>query len=196
MATTSRTPEPVSEYVRMLMSEWEAAGKTLKDLAAAAGLGSSMPSQIKNRSSDVTNYSGPKLAKALEMTYPELVKRAYEWWAKSGGATAEPIDPHPERATAIAAARTMGATEADIRRVLEMHRGPGFEEMTSHEWLQVFLMHAFPGRRAREAAQAEAKSARSDKGKAARSRRDDATKAARDEKAAAAAPKRKRQKAS
>ena len=73
--------EPVSEYLRFLITEWEDAGKTLKDLAAQAGLAKSMPSQIKARTSNASFYSATKLGPIFGYRdLPSLVTAAYAWW--------------------------------------------------------------------------------------------------------------------
>jgi len=72
MAVTPKEPEPVSEYVRALIEQWEQSGKQLKDFAEKAGLGKSMPSQIKARTSNVTNYSGAKIAAIWGMELPRV----------------------------------------------------------------------------------------------------------------------------
>lgn len=77
--------EPISEYCReVLFPRWVGEGKTLKGLGRVMGLGdrSTLPSQIGSGAFDVTNYSGPKIAHAFGMTYPELVAEAYEWWGR------------------------------------------------------------------------------------------------------------------
>src|SRR5690349_7540647 len=62
---SSPEPEPVSEFIRLHIERWERDGKLIKDLATAAGLAKSMPSQIKARTSNATLYSARKLAGPL-----------------------------------------------------------------------------------------------------------------------------------
>lgn len=156
MAVNPKEPEPVSEFVRQLLEEWETSGKTFKALAKAAGLGTSMPSQIKGRTSDVTNYSGPKLAKVFGMTYPELVSRAYEWWAAKQRGEAPPTDvQHPDRSRAIEMAKTFGASDDAIRRVLQSHNGPEFEDLDGQAWMLMFLQEAQNEHRAASVKRAE-----------------------------------------
>lgn len=141
VSATSKEPEPVTEYVIKLLSEWEGSGKKLKDLDT--GMSPSMPSQIKARTSTVTNYSGPRFAKVFGMTYPELVSRAYEWYATersaNDAATAPAIDPHPGRASAIDMAMTLGASAEDLAPVLLKYSGDAFQSETAAWWIQTFL---------------------------------------------------------
>lgn len=141
-----RAPEPVSEYVRHLIEKWEADGKLLKDLAKRAGLGTSMPSQIKAKTSDVTNYSGPKLAAAWGWSYPELVSRAYAWWARRESGASEDEAPHSARVEAMDRAKGLGATEGAIQRVLASHDGPEFDELDEMAWVAMFLNEALQER--------------------------------------------------
>ena len=81
MDDEEEAPEPVSEYLRFLIAEWEGEKKTLKDLAAQAKLAKSMPSQIKARTSNASFYSATKLAPIFGYRdLPALVTAAYAWW--------------------------------------------------------------------------------------------------------------------
>lgn len=73
--------EPVSEFLRFLIAEWEAEGKLLYVLADQAGLAKSMPSQIKAGTSNASFYSASRLAAPLGYRdLPSLVTAAYAWW--------------------------------------------------------------------------------------------------------------------
>ncbi len=139
MPASPKKSEPVTEYVLKLLSDWEASGKKLKDLDT--GMAPSMTSQVKGRTSAVTNYSGPRFAKAFGMTYPELVSRAYAWFAseRSAGSAAELTHaPPPARAEAIAFACEHGATMEEIEAVLAKYGGPAFDGEDVWGWLEIF----------------------------------------------------------
>lgn len=73
--------EPVSEFIRFLIAEWEGQGKKLNALAKEARLAKSMPSQIKAGTSGGGFYSAARLAVPLGYRdLPDLVNAAYEWW--------------------------------------------------------------------------------------------------------------------
>lgn len=84
-------PEPVTAYVRHRIERWEAEGRTLKEMQLLGwGKKSSMPSQVKAKTSAVTNVSGPIFAKVFGFAdYPELVATAYAWARTGKDATAE-----------------------------------------------------------------------------------------------------------
>ena len=72
-------PDPVSEFIRELIAQWERADKKLKYLAKAAGLAPSMPSQIKARTSAATFYTATRLARPFGYRdLPALVDAAWK----------------------------------------------------------------------------------------------------------------------
>lgn len=114
-----KVAEPVSEYVRFLISRWEADGRRLYVLAKLAGLAKSMPSQIKAGTSDVGFYSAERLAGPLGYrNLPSLVEAAYVWW-NSADRTKKPEAPEmraqipaPPNLRAVAAER--GYTDVEV----------------------------------------------------------------------------------
>ncbi len=115
-----KVAEPVSEYLRFLIADWERKGGKLYVLAEQAGLAKSMPSQIKARTSDASFYSAAKLAAPLGYPdLPSLVQAAYAWW-NSVDRTVRPETgaPPPARtfahASLVAAARELGYSDAEV----------------------------------------------------------------------------------
>lgn len=82
-------PDPITDYLRFLMGEWERSGKTIKSLAAAAGVAKSLPSAIKLGTVNAGFYSVSKFAKVFGyFGYEDFVKAAYSW--DRTGRTARP----------------------------------------------------------------------------------------------------------
>lgn len=84
VAEKSSPPEPINEYLRFLIDKWEHDGRTLKSLAQAAGVGQSVPSQLKAKTTGAGFTTAEKLAKPLGYgSLEDLVKAAYAWWNSS-----------------------------------------------------------------------------------------------------------------
>jgi hypothetical protein len=119
VTTKEQAPEPVSEFLRTLITKWEADGRKLKDLAKAADLAKSMPSQIKARTSNASFYSASRLAKPFGYRdLPDLVQAAYKWW-RSDRSTLPASAAETPLAEAMALAASYGVTPAQSARVLE-----------------------------------------------------------------------------
>ena len=118
-AAKEKVAEPVSEFIRFLIERWEADGKLLKDLAKAAVLAKSMPSQIKGRTSDASFYSAAKLARPLGYNdLPDLVFAAYTWWRSPDRTQVPGTDQASPVAEAIRLALSYSVTQDQIDRVL------------------------------------------------------------------------------
>lgn len=159
--------DPVSEFLRFLIDEWQEQGKLMKDLAEQAGLAKSMPSQIKARTSDASFYSASRLARPLGFRdLPDLVDAAYTWWG--GDRTKRPEKPtnHPPGMTAGSELAAVGAelgyssTEVDTAAmVASMVRGNApLSREKAAELLQRARMFINDG--ARSIAEANAKKSR------------------------------------
>lgn len=130
--------EPVSEFIRELITRWEQSGKLLKDLAAESGMAKSMPSQIKARTSDATLYSARKLAKPLGYAdLPDLVNAAWAWWY-SDRKSLPTSAPEAPRTEAIRLAESYGVSREQIDRVLERWPLAEFGDKDALWWLARF----------------------------------------------------------
>lgn len=155
-----KVSEPVSEFLRFLITRWEQDGKTLKSLAQAATLAQSMPSQIKARTSDASFYSAAKLAGPLGYTdLPELVTAAYAWWRSdrseapdTSATSASPV------AEAMRLALSYAVTQEQIDRVMTRLPPEKYTHKDALWWLARFHeersldAEQAANRRAREAA--------------------------------------------
>lgn len=134
----SRSEEPVSEFIRFLITRWEGDGKKLYELAAQAGLAKSMPSQLKARTSDASFYSATKLAKPLGYAdLPDLVHAAWAWWHSDRTVVPAGAAESP-RAEAMRLAAQYGVTQQQIARVLERFPLPQFAHADTLWWLSRF----------------------------------------------------------
>jgi hypothetical protein len=141
MATSAaaKEPEPVSEFIRMLIERWVSEGRRLKDLAAAAGLAKSMPSQIKARTSDATLYSARKLAKPLGYAdLPDLVNAAWTWWHSRDRSVVPSSAAEAPQAVALRIAEQYGVTEDQIERVMQRYPLEEYWQMDALWWLAKF----------------------------------------------------------
>ncbi len=136
------SPEPITAYVRHRLEEWETEGRTLKELIVRGGFGgkggkSSMPSQVKNGTSSVTNVTGPKFAQAFGFAdYPELVSAAYAWMrAEDKSALSPQGGPLAE---GIRIALGYSVTQAQVDRVVAAV-GDRRDRLDGLEWLGLFL---------------------------------------------------------
>lgn len=135
----SKDAEPVSEFIRELIGRWEGEGKFLKDLASAAGLAKSMPSQIKARTSDATLYSATKLARPLGyVDLPDLVNAAYAWWHSSDRTVIPESSTDAPRAEAIRLAEKYGVTQEQVGRVLSRWPLDDYGDKDTLWWLSRF----------------------------------------------------------
>lgn len=151
--------QPLADYVRKLIAEWEeknGKGK-LNILARQAGVAKSLPSQIK-AGLGVGGRSLPGFARAFGMREDELKEQAYEWWLREGKRVAEmaapPPEQYPDRARAIELAKTWRqAQDAEIRTIIALY---GADEFASREfeWWDETLMREL--KRMRDAAAKEA----------------------------------------
>lgn len=135
--------EPVSDYVRKLIHEWEAKGKLLKDLAHIARTAPSMPSQVK-KGTGVGSRSRAGFARAFEMTEDQLIERAFEWWKKEGrkvSVLAAPVvSEHPGRAEAIEVVKDLArVTDAQIRPIIEAYGADMFASRDKEWWVRTLL---------------------------------------------------------
>lgn len=132
----------MTAYVRHRLEQWEESGRKLKELVALGdfgnGIKSSMPSQVKNGSSAVTNFTGPKFAKAFGFAdYPALVQAAYSW---ASGAVGVDVPPKTGGALAegIRLAVGYGVTERQIDRVVAANADRR-EHLSANDWFAAFL---------------------------------------------------------
>ncbi len=138
VAAKEQATEPVSEFLRELIRRWESDGRKLKDLAEAASLAKSMPSQIKARTSNASFYSASKLATPLGYRdLPDLVQAAYAWWASDratipGSVAATPL------AEAMDLAAEYGVTQTQIARVIERFPMSAYAHKDTLWWLSRF----------------------------------------------------------
>ncbi len=133
-----RESDPTTEFIRVLIRRWEDGGGKLKDLAAAAGLAKSMPSQIKARTSAASFYSATKLAKPFGYAdFPDLVNAAWTWWQSDR--TQIPAG-HVEtpRAEAMRLAVGYGVTQDQIGRVIQRFPSPRYDHHDALWWLSRF----------------------------------------------------------
>lgn len=130
-----KTSDPVTEFIRFLITEWETAGKKLYVLAKEAGLAKSMPSQIKAKTSDASFYSATKLAGPFGYAdFPELVVAAYQWW-HSDRSTRPAGSAESAQAEAVRLARKYAVTPKQIARVLERYPLPEYAHADGLWWL-------------------------------------------------------------
>lgn len=136
--TKKRESDPVSEFLRELISRWEASGKLIKDLAKAAGLAKSMPSQIKARTSNASFYSAAKLAKPFGYKdLPDLVSAAWTWW-ESDRKTIPGGHRETARTEAMRIVAEYGVTQEQMARVLERFPLPKYEHADALWWMSRF----------------------------------------------------------
>jgi hypothetical protein len=135
--------EPVTRLVRQMLVQHKRAGGMIKDIVRRGQFrAQSMVSQVHGGTSLVTNFTGPKFAKAFGLSYVELVTRAYSGESK---------DPLRAREDGTAAAITWGASAVDVRRVYSRCQGPRFDKMSAEWWRDEILREA-DGRREAEVA--------------------------------------------
>ena len=138
VADQQKEPEPVSEFLRFLISRWEADGKKLYRLAEEAGLAKSMPSQIKAKTSDASLYSARKFAKPFGYAdLPDLVNAAWTWWHSDRSEKPASAAESP-RAEALRLAESYGVTRAQIDRVLAHFPLPDYGHQDALWWLARF----------------------------------------------------------
>lgn len=136
----AKPDDPTTEFIRFLIDRWEKDGKLLKDLAAAAELAKSMPSQIKAGTSAASFYSAAKLARPLGYAdLPALVVAAWDWW-RSGDrsvvpAAASATDPQAE---ALRIIQSYGVTQAQVARVLDRYPRSEYSHKDTLWWLAKF----------------------------------------------------------
>ena len=139
VAARERVSDPVTEFIRFRITQWENEGKTLKALAEVSGMAKSMPSQIKARTSDATFYSATKLAGPFGYkNLPDLVNAAWQWWHSADRSVSPASSAGSPRTEAIALAMSYGVTEAQIARVLERFPADEFAHSDELWWLSRF----------------------------------------------------------
>lgn len=132
--------EPVSEFLRHLILEWESAGKKLYVLAREAGLAKSMPSQIKGNTSDAGFYSAAKLAPVFGYRdLPDLVSAAYVWWRSKDKTQTPPSSAESPVAAAVRAALEFAVTQEQIDRAFQRYPPEEFAQMAPGWWLSKLL---------------------------------------------------------
>jgi hypothetical protein len=138
----SDKPQPIADFTRMKIREWEESGRELKELAHIAALAKSHPSQVKGGVLGVGPRAIPGYAKAFGMSPGDYVAAAYEWFATHGRQVAETVehDDLPARKAALEVVRGMGqATEAQLRTIVGMYSAPGFRDRDTEWWLLTLL---------------------------------------------------------
>ena len=135
-------PEPVTAFVRFLIERHRAANGQLTEIverggfASAPGKKSSMVSQVQ-KTSLVTNITGPKFAKAFGYAdYPELVQVAYAW-ARSADKSVLPRS-NAALTEAIDLAFRYGITQAQVDRAIASVGSERLEHLDAPEWLALF----------------------------------------------------------
>ncbi|MCL2724799.1 MAG: hypothetical protein FWD69_10220 [Polyangiaceae bacterium] len=126
--------EPVSEFLRHLIAQWEAEGKMIKDLAAEAGVAQSLPSQLKARTTNASFYSATKLAKPFG--FPDLaalVSAALAWDGTTGVSALHLATS--SRTEAVRIAERYGATTEQISRALQRYPEADFARKDTLWWL-------------------------------------------------------------
>lgn len=75
----------VNRYLQRLLDDYVAGGGKLIDLAKTAGVARSLLTQIRSSAQGAGNRAAPRIAEALGMDFPELYRRAHDWWERTGG---------------------------------------------------------------------------------------------------------------
>lgn len=114
----------LTEYVRHLIHEWEASGKTLAALETAAGAKSNGHfSQIKSGKLGASERVVQYMAKAFEKTPQQIRTDAYEYYAREGETLKRQAEGDVEDKAlrdALTAIRSVGATpQGAIRSALK-----------------------------------------------------------------------------
>ncbi len=153
--TKPKEPDPVSEFIRFLIEDWEAKGAKLYVLAERAGLAKSMPSQIKARTSDASFYSAAKFANAFGFRdLPELVTAAYAWWRSSDRTMMPNLERESALAEALRLAESYSVTKEQIDRMLR--RFPEDENLDEDPLWWLSKLHEIRSEDATKAAKAMA----------------------------------------
>lgn len=135
--------QPISDYVRKLIREWEASGRLLQDLARAAHVAKSMPSQVK-KGTGVGSRSRAGFARAFGMTDEQLVERAFEWWKEHGRQaavlSAPAADTYPQRAEAVEVVKDLlVATDAQLRPIIDAYGAELFANRDRDWWISTLM---------------------------------------------------------
>lgn len=160
----STRDDALSAFVRVKIREWVAAGKQLKDLATAAGVTKSTPSQVL-RGTGVGSITGKGFAKVFGYdSFESLQRAAYQWKLEQGatlGTLAEPV-PDSAKEEALKFALGLGlVTEPQGRAILAAYAAPFFSGRDLEYWVKTLMEEA---KRDREAIQTEARERKATQG--------------------------------
>lgn len=139
-AMGGKDAEPLAEFVRHLIRQWEARGRTLRQLKLDAGWpkSNSQVDQIKKGSS-VTEYTGTKLAVPLGyQDFPDLVSAAYRWWRSQDRALIPDSEAETPLAEAIRLAQQYGVMHAQIERAIARVPPDAQPALDALSWLSLF----------------------------------------------------------
>ncbi len=89
----------VNRYLQRLLEDYVGAGGKLIDLADKAGVARSVLTQIRNTAQGAGNRTAPRIAGALGLDFPELYRRAHEWWDRTGGTGPVSVEGLPRAST-------------------------------------------------------------------------------------------------
>lgn len=127
----------LSDFVRMKIAEWQAAGREQQQLAELAGFGKSTVAQVK-KGTGVGAKTAPGFAKAFGYSdVQEMVDAAYEW-RKSSGEALDALLAEEAVQTAITQVKTfvVGATDEAIRAILSAFIHPRFRGRDAMFWVE------------------------------------------------------------
>lgn len=142
-AMTEDRGDAVAEYVRVLIREWLAKGEgDQKQLAARAGVSSSLISQVKNGKHGVDMRSLPGFAKVFHFgTVDGLRAAAYRWWLSQGEAAMQ-LWQEAAVKEAIADVRELmpHVSEAQLRTIVaSLDDIPRFRGRDKQAWIDTLL---------------------------------------------------------
>lgn len=176
LATRANVPNMASnrdtvltDFVRMKIAEWQAAGREQQELAELAGFGKSTVAQVK-RGTGVGAKTAPGFARAFGFPNVQaMVDAAYEWRKGSGEALDELLAEEAVK-SAVETIKTLvvGSTDESLRAILAAFIHPRFRGRDFKYWVETLGTEARRDVDAALAHEAELRARRLEKDRAIR----------------------------